>query len=360
MARPEAMATRSASPQTPRAPNPVPVAAGAAGAAGVPASPTAALPRSAWARLGRWAGPLALAVPAGQLLALLWVIWTRTPTALWWDEWETVTLVQRANQGTLTFADFWALHWHTHRLVISRLIELTVIELTHWNRQVQMSVNLALALASAALLFACVRLTLQPAAATATAQAAPPRLAALRPEATPRAWWGWALVAPLSLLLFSFAQYGDWFAPFQLAFIATVFGVALCLRALVAAPVGWGKWGLAVGGALFATLSSAAGLSVWVAFLPSVARSGRRRLALWVGLAGVVWTAYLYNYPHYFAQPAPLLVPSYVLAFLGAPVAYPDPYRSEVAGLLGVVLLAANIATYWRLHGNVRAILGWI
>ena len=365
MARPEATATRSASPQTPLAPSPSSVAAGAAGATGAPARPAAALPRSAWVRLGRWAGPLALAVPAGQLLALLWVIWTRTPTAPWWDEWDSVLLVKHFSAGTLTFNDFWYLHWHTHRIVIPRLIELTLIELTRWNRQVQMTFNLALAVGSAILLVACVRLTLQPAPAAsapaaATASSAP-RPAALRPARGPRARWGWALVVPLSLLLFSFAQYGDWFAPFQLAFIATVFGVALCLRALVGRePVGWGKWGLAVGGALFATLSSAAGLSVWVAFLPSVARSGRRRLVLWVGLAVVVWAVYLYNFEHFFPQPALWTLPPYTLAYLGAPVAYPHPVGSLIAGLLGVVLLAANIATYWRLHGNLRAILGWI
>ncbi|MGO8946376.1 MAG: hypothetical protein ACLQUY_01675, partial [Ktedonobacterales bacterium] len=67
---------------------------------------------------------LVLLVPLSLILGLLWVIWTRTADVPYWDEWETVLLVQHADQGTLTFHDLVAFHANVHRIIIPRLIDL--------------------------------------------------------------------------------------------------------------------------------------------------------------------------------------------------------------------------------------------
>jgi hypothetical protein len=173
-------------------------------------------------------------VPAAFILTYRWLIWTQTPTAPYWDEWIYVPLVKHANQGTLSLQEIWALHWFSHRIVIPRLVDLALIQLTSLNRHIMMTFDLGVGVASATLI----------------------------------------LVAPMSLLLFSFSQAHDWLAPFQIAFIATAFGVACCTRALLHRPLTWSRFAFALCGALIATLSSAAGLVAWVAFAPSILRAG--------------------------------------------------------------------------------------
>src|SRR5260370_23306198 len=91
--------------------------------------------------------------------------------------------------------------------------------------------------------------------------------------------WPW-LVPPLGLLLFTFAQFANWFAPFQIAFIATACGASICLAGLGYERSGdHGRLGLGIafGGALLASLSSLNGLVAWPAFLPAVCATGRSR-----------------------------------------------------------------------------------
>jgi hypothetical protein len=286
---------------------------------------------------------VALLVPAGQILALLWAIWTRTLQVPWWDEWATVGLVEHANQGTLTAHDLWVPHFHSHRIVIPRLVDLALIELTRWNRQIEMTFDLAVAVAAGLLIFWCLRRTLRSLDAAL------------------------ALVVPLSLLLLSFSQYADWFLPFQLQNIGTTFGAALCLWALAPPPAprrgGWRAVGLAIVGASIATLCSAAGLMAWVAFIPSVARTGYRKLVLWAGVGAGMWAAYLYGFPSQGRFPPLTDAAKFVLGLLGAPLGYPSLRRSEVFGLAGLLLLAAAtgaIAVLWRRGADVRAALIWL
>ena len=143
--------------------------------------------------------PLVFMVPVVQVLILLWVIWTHTPTVPYRDEWWYVTLVRHANEGSLTFNDFWAVHYYSHRIVIPRIVDLSLIELTHWNRQIMATFDLALGIASGGLLFVSALRTLKSTSVTL------------------------AVVIPLSLLALSWSQYENWLNPFQIEFIATFF-----------------------------------------------------------------------------------------------------------------------------------------
>ncbi len=302
--------------------------------------------RRSW-RVGRF---VLLLTPLPLLVTILWLIWERTAEVPTGDEWVTVDLVQKYDRGALTLGDIWAYHY-SHRIPIPRLVNLTIIELTHWNRQAEMTVNLAIAIGSALLIFWCVRRTFRSTDIMLV------------------------LIAPLSLLLFSLGQFDNWMAPFQIAFIATVFGVALCMWALITQPVSW--WGmlLAILGAIIASLSSLGGLCIWFAFLPTLWSGGYRRaryFALWIGVALAVIIPYSRNFPTYSkTSVSPIATPvatlEYMLAFLGGPAGslgvIQHPYavgRSEVFGIGSILLMLINLAVYRVFRWDWKPIAGWL
>jgi hypothetical protein len=297
---------------------------------------TSALPRS----LVRAAFVVAVVVPTCLVSVVLWVIWTRTASVPYGDEWFMGPIVRHADAGTLSFGELFA-PFNTHRLFLQRVVDLAVIEVTGWNRQVEMTVHVAVAIGGAALILSSVR-------------------SALRSGG----WWV-LLVAPVSLLLVGLGQSENWVDAFNLGFIGTCFGLSLCLRALYTAseePIGWGRFSLALCGAGIASLSNAAGLIVWVAFLPLVSRLGYRRLMIWLGAAIAVWIAYFSGNSIQSSGQSPSILNQllYVLAYLGAPAgAYIAPI-SVVVGALSVVIWLATLFLYFKLNSTLTPILGWI
>jgi hypothetical protein len=292
--------------------------------------------RSAWRAL-RALGHLA---PWALLGVILWMIWQQTPLVPFLDEWEMTELVQRWDRGMLNVQDIWALHVHNeHRIVISRLSSLLFIELSGWNRQVQMTFNVGLVGVTAALLVQCVRWTLGPDGLSD------------------------ALLLPIALLLFSLARSGSWFQPVTDK-IPTAFGVVVCMWALARGPASTWRFALAVAGALIASLSSFGGLLTWGAFAPAVWLTGWKRLGLWGAAALAVIVPYLIGFPSgtltpdYTRETAEMLplgdMLLYVLAFLGSSVGYPDLVRAAAFGLLGLALTAINVALLWFPKGSDR------
>jgi hypothetical protein len=296
-----------------------------------------------------------LLFPVGQLAALLWVIWTRTAQVPFWDEWNTVDLVRRWRAGALTFGDLWTPHVDAHRVIVPRLIDLLLIQTTAWNRQVEMTVDLALAIVSGGLILWCARRTLGP------------RL------------WPW-LVPPLGLLLFGFAQFANWYAPFQIAFIATVCGVCICVAALgQEQAIGYRnraiRLGIAFCGALLASLSSLNGLVAWPAFLPAVWATGRsrterwRRAILWAVGGALVWIAYFVGFPRAqtsLVQPGmPALdlvreLSRYALVYLGAPLGFPTVLGAAIWGIVGVCFTLVVLRLAWLARAEISGLFSWI
>lgn len=288
---------------------------------------------------------LAVCVPCIQALALLIFIWTQTPLVPWGDEWAMVPLLQHADAGTFSFADLWALHNGSHRIVLPRLTDLLLIDATHWNRQVLMTFDLGVALLAGGLIFACVYATLRKR-----------RMAIL-------------LIAPLSLLYLSFAQYENWILPWQLTFIATIFGVSLCLYGFrrrdemdtpTSGALPWrGAFVFALAGAVVASLSSFSGLFVWVAFFPSAARGGRVRAALWCASALAIGIPYLVGFGGENST-SPLHLAAFFVAALGAPIASLNLALARLFGALGLVAMGLALALCWRLKVNAREVEVWI
>jgi hypothetical protein len=281
---------------------------------------------------------LATLVPALQMSAILWMIWLRTPHVPWWDEWDEAPLVHAFERGRLRPADLLAFH-NEHRIIIPRLIDLPIIEITHWNRQIAMTADLLIAIVAAWLLVDCAR------------------------RAFARREWEFALIAPLSLLLLSLGTYEDWLWAFQITFIATVFGVALCLWALGTRSLGPAAYCLAVAGALIASLSSFAGLLLWFACLPVLWLCGYRRWwqsAIWMALALGVIVPYLHGFPA--APPRAvswLDTAQFALAYLGAPIG-PSVHTAQLAAGAGLPLMLGNLAYHWRRSPDRRPAAVWI
>ena len=298
-------------------------------AAGVPA---AVPPR----QLVRGLPLLVLLVPLAQTAVLVWAIWSLSLDVPFWDEWESVDLVRHAEQGTLGWSHFWAFH-NEHRIVVPRIINLLLIELTRWSRPWEMTFNLGLALAQGGVLLWCVRHTFGS------------RRAML------------ALSVPLSLLCLSWSQYENWLSPFTINLILTIVGAVGCTWALMREPVGNGGFGLALLSALVSSLSSSAGLMLWPAFLPQVLlRLGYHRALVWVAAAVLIGIPYFAGFPARASTSTPPLdVVRYALAFVGAPLGYPNVARAQQFGS-GLLLLAAlNLLAARRYRVDLRPLIPW-
>lgn len=295
---------------------------------------------------------LAVCVPLAQIAALLTTIWRQTPQAPWGDEWNLVLLLQRQDAGTLSIANFWALHNRTHRIVLPRIAELLLVNASQWNRQVMMTFDLGVAVAAGGLLLACMFSTLRSR-----------RLALI-------------LLIPLSLLYFSFAQYENWFFPWQLTFMATILGICCCLYGFHRSAeadrqadgqadgqgqraASWQGFALALLGAVIASLSSFGGLCVWPVFLPSAVRAGRVRTSMWAAVALLIGVPYVMGLPHG-SLTSPLHLAAFFVAALGAPVASLNLTEARLFGALGLVALGLALFAASRLPGELRRLEVWI
>lgn len=307
----------------------------ALGAAVLGAAALARLRTARWSWIwAAWIGVAAL--PVAQLLVIGWQIWHSTPQAPWWDEWDLVIPLRRADRGQFALTDFWGFQ-NQHRIFLPRLILFALIRATAWNRPWIMTLNLALGALALVLFGDLLRRRLG-------------HLGAL------------ALLVPTSLLVLSLGQFENWLFAFQLNFILATFGAACCCWASLVPTVAdrW-RWALLVAGALVASLSSLGGLCLWIAFFPVVLRCGRRLAALWCGGALALFAIYFVGFPFGERMHASLSVQArYFLAYLGAPLGAPGATLSGWYGLGGLLALAACCAYLWRRGGYGALPLGWL
>jgi hypothetical protein len=304
------------------------------------------------------AGILALA-PVLLVGFILLMIWTRTPHVPFWDEWETTTLVEHATSGALTWNDFWAFH-DSHRIVVPQMIDLGLILATHWNRQIEMTFDLLLAVGEWALLLVSAARGLRSRLLSALA------------------------ILPTALAVFSLAQYENWLWPFQITFLCTVFGVALTLWGLSPRPqrhwapqpgdaasasaseplhatrVGWLGFMVALVGSAIAALSSLGGLVVFVAFLPAVLAQGYKKTLVWLIVAVGIIVPYLQGFPHSAPFQLSLTTLKFCIAYLGAPAGTPAVLLAFAMGAASIALAVANVAYYWWRERRITPLLPWI
>lgn len=273
-----------------------------------------------------------IAVPTVLLVVIIWGIWNFTPHVPYWDEWETVPIVQSFKDGSLTVGQIWAFH-NEHRIVLPRLIDLALILATNWNRQIEMTFDLAVSVGESVLLWLSVfRLVKSPLAA---------RLS----------------VIPLSLLLLSLSQYENWLAPFQIAFIATAAGVAMCLWGLLAVDSRL-RFVVALLGAIIAALSSLGGTLAFVTFLPAVMAGGWKKTLVWVGTAIGILVPYFIGFPHSVPLHLSWQAIEFAIGYMGAPLGFPNPIESIYIGVGSVVFVAFNLILLLA-RWNTKQLLPW-
>ena len=275
-------------------------------------------------------------VPVALIALILRAVWKTTPHVPFWDEWATVTLVQHFSQGALSFQDFWQFH-NEHRIVIPNIIELALILITRWNRQVLMTFDVLLSVLELALLTAAVRRGLRSGIAATLA------------------------FVPLAMLVLSLGQWENWDEPFQITFIMTALGMALCLWALVAEEFTWRWFAVALAGAVIAALSALGGTVALVAFLPAVAaRGGWKKSVVWAVVAIGILVPYFQGFPHTAPFVVDLATIEYAVGYLGAPACPQIPALAILIGAGSIVLFLANALYALARTKNLALLLPWL
>lgn len=284
-----------------------------------------------------------LLVPLAHVTGLLWLIWARSFDVPMFDEWGLVFLVQDADDGTLTFDDFWR-YQSVHRIFATRAVSWPVIELTGWHRQVMMTISLVGTVATVALLLAAVSRTLG------------------------LGRWVAPIAAVLSLLFLSFGQARVWLQPFLIAFVLAALGIAITTWSLLQRRSRRWAFALAVAGAILTSLSFLTGLFAWLVFVPAVWTQGRRRLAVWSAAAVVVVVPYLIGFPASYATNGGVAslgdatsgVLGYGLAYLGASITNDDLDRARFFGALGIALAGGNLLLLRGRRTRLVPVLPWL
>jgi hypothetical protein len=256
------------------------------------------------------------------------------------DQWEFPAFFERWHEGTLTSADWFAQH-NEHRIFFPRLIMLTLALLTDWDVRAELVVNAFLGFGITALVLA------------------QSYFAAHRDGRRLAPWWPFAV----TLLCCSLAQWQNWFLGWQLQLFLAV----ACIHGVIGLLLFTGRLSthlLAFVLAVVATLSFASGLLVWplaaLACAFNTHATPRRRALeapLWLALGLVAAALYFRGYasPGYhppltavFAEP--LRAVTYLVAYLGQPIAGFSLLASGVAGALALVLWGRGACRATQAH----------
>jgi hypothetical protein len=197
------------------------------------------------------------------------------------DDWQFVPLLEKAKNGSLTFADVWAPH-DEHRLLLPRSIIVISMFATGGDYRVQSLITFSVvAVISACLLWLMVRLD----------------------GSRSSVLWTWVLA---NIALFSPIQFHNWLWPMQFAYFLPYTFLALCFCALYARVPALPKFVLAAIFALAGNFSFVQGNLIWPAalpiilFAPKILEKGvRRNFAIaWVVLGTVAVTFYFWGLEH--------------------------------------------------------------
>jgi len=246
------------------------------------------------------------------------------------DQWEIVPLLVKKAQGTLTFADLFALA-HEYREFFPNLVFVYLAQVTHWDVRYEMMISFVLACAVCGNLYLLGRKTLQG-------------------RITER---GVAFVLAC-MLIFSPVQYENWLMGQQLIFFVPIVCITTCLLICYSEISIWKKVVLCTLLASVSSFSSANGLLCWIVVFPVlvVGTASESKKPVWVTplwLAGFTVCVALYFYG--FQRPAylppvtevfkkPPIALAYLLALLGSPLTGNNRYLTPATVLLGLALAA--------------------
>jgi hypothetical protein len=307
-------------------------------------------------RVGRLLGrigvglPLVLAlVPPALIARATYRFAVNVP---YWDQWPFAAFVVEAKRGVLRPAELW-MPDDVHRVVVPRLVMLALAWPTGWDVRWEIATNVGLAFGTLVLLGLLIARTVRPAA----------------PALVP---W---LVLATSATVFSMAQWENWTWGWQMTYFLNAF--AACGAAFALARWGTRRLGpvLVFLAALAAVLSQGAGLPllalVPLAVLATPAPDGRVRVraAALLGLLGaavaVLYVARLEPAPNMPKAVSPTrdleAFGTWVVTYLGAPLAPTNPYLAARWGMGGLAaFVAAALWSFLRRPAERAHLVPWL
>lgn len=253
-------------------------------------------------------------------IALAYGLYFYTVDAPFWDQWALVPLLEKVDIGAFRFADLWAAH-NGHRLVFPQIIMLGLARLSRWNIGYEYATSFLLATINAILLVMLLN----------------------RCGGQGRRAHSWWVPITVSLLTFSYNQWGNWFLGWQLQIFLNLTGFLLMLYWLTSPTLQGPYVVAAIASALLATFSFASGILAWpIGFVILVARkSCRHRVLLWVIVSITVVAAYAIDLSGGSEKTEPVALFQrilYIPAYLGAPLALA---RTWLAVAIGSAALAS-------------------
>ena len=276
---------------------------------------------------GSWVRRIAAIMIVVFPLALGALISRKAVDIPFWDEWEWTDLIYSLHHGTLQFADIWAQH-SEHRILTSNLIMLGLDRFGGWDPVREQYVSLAVLVLCQLAIIVMIRRSAHGTAGVLAAAAA-------------------------SLLLYSLAQAENFSWGFQMEWFicnACAVGVAFFLTKPQRGPV---HVLLAMLVALVGTYSASQGVLAWAVGVVAILLTFRKRtftLIFWIPTAILAYLVYRngllqVDTGHFDVFAHPFVAVRYVLAYLGAPIAWwAGANGCTVAGLVMIAMLATSFA----------------
>lgn len=234
----------------------------------------------------------------------------------YWDQWDLVPMFAKMRAGTLTLSDVAAQH-NEHWIIFPRILMLALAHLTDWDLMYEVYFIFIIACMILAAFYSILR-----------------RTGAVVPR--------WFVLA-VSLLIFSPVQWENWIWGITMVVYMNVLFVVLA--ACFAAQRGMKNIALAAFFAMLATFSFGNGPMIWIVIgllLPLRKDVKKTEVVFWGMVAAILLLVYFAGYqrpaadtspPMYFLS-HPYNYVTYVIAYLGAPLAFGQADLSAVIGLI--------------------------
>ena len=225
------------------------------------------------------------------------------------DQWELVSLLDKAYNDTLTVKDLWVLH-NEHRPFFSRLILIVLAQLSHWTTLYELLTNFVIA----SVTFLGIIFLLKKAEIEFSASLL-------------------GLIPAISFIIFGLHQSESWFNGYNIQIFLNIAAVTWALIFLGTHQLNWKRTILAAFLGLIATFTFANGLllwplGVWILYI-RIRHFGKgwNLLAFWLLISTVSIALYFTGYESPSHHPSiwsflqrPMQAFNYVLAYTGAPL----------------------------------------
>lgn len=273
-------------------------------------------------------------------LALVIFVNAHSVNVPWLDQWELPELFYKVVSGKASFQIFFAQH-NEHRLVFPKLIFTILAFLTHWNTVAEMYLSIFISALSFFLIY---------------------RIAAGQTQKQDFRFWLTNVLT--SGLIFSFIQAENWLWGFQVAWFLVNLCLVICIFffSLEKFPV-YFRLCFAAISCFVASFSSAHGLIVWIAVIPSLVtsvhqcNSFRRKagiLTTWMILFSICCLVYFSDYSKPSHHPSLFYFfenldvgATYFFSILGSPLIYKSNI-STVLGLFVFINFSVFLVCYLR------------